>query len=43
MHYAVKGKELRHETPLGIESVEQWIHFLEERGRKGAGEKRTGG
>lgn len=34
MRYAVKGKELREETPLGIASVEQRRHFLEERGRR---------
>lgn len=42
MLYAEKGKELREETPLGIESAEQWRHFLEGRRGKGAEEKGTG-
>lgn len=40
MHSSVKGKEPREETPLGIESVKQRRHILEERRRKGAGDKK---
>lgn len=42
MHNGVKVKELREETPLGIKSVKQWKHILEERKRNEAGEKRKG-
>lgn len=34
MHYGVKGKELREESPPGIGLVKQWRHILEERRRK---------
>lgn len=34
MHYGVKGKELRAETPLGIGLLKQWRHILEKRRRK---------
>lgn len=41
MHYAARGKELREETPLGNEFVEQWRQILEEKEtemeRKGQG------
>lgn len=45
MFYAVKVEELREETPPGIEPVEQWrdFFFLEEKRRKGAGEKKDRG